>query len=255
MIGGAPFDHGRGVKHASKLEAWVKPTTHAAAVRPGGTYLPGMREPSTDRWGKQRACDPPTFDLVVVARPLTVDLLPKQPGKKFASAMIPRTLMKRLPPDGWPSDHTSVVATVKAMNGTSVTVATWNVADPFYFGQFFPDAQFGFGREVAPLTFVFDEAEEASRLRAVEAHVRRLLELCDVVALQEVPSGLVVRLLRIATAADARGASLRNGWPHRAARCVEGTLKVPTQATRSYHAERPVMAVAAVEVLGKAAAC
>ena len=179
MIGGAHLG-----AHSQPMEAWVKPDTHTAAVRTGGTYLPGLTEPKKPRWkGDSVAITPPTFDLVVVARPLTVDLLPKQPGRKFTPAKLPRLLMKSL---GWPSDHTSVVAIVKSMSLTShLTVATWNVADPFYFARFWPDAAFGFGVE-----------EEDSRLNDIKHHVEQLLDLSDVVGLQEVPADLVDRLVR-----------------------------------------------------------
>ena len=179
MIGGAHLG-----AHSQPMEAWVKPDTHTAAVRAGGTYLPGLTKPKQPRWkGDSVAITPPTFDLVVVARPLTVDLLPKQPGRKFTPAKLPRLLMKSL---DWPSDHTSVVANVKSMSLTGhLTVATWNVADPFYFGRFWPDADFG-----------FDFEEEDSRLNAIKQHVEQLLDLADVVGLQEVPADLVDRLIR-----------------------------------------------------------
>ena len=118
MIGGAAFDFGSGVSHATPKEAWVRPETHASAVRPGGTYLPGLAQPKMPRWkGDRVTIEPPTFDLVVVGRPLSVELLPKQPGKRFVPAKLPRELMQKLPPDGWPSDHTSVVAVVEAVGG------------------------------------------------------------------------------------------------------------------------------------------
>lgn len=200
MIGGAPVDFGGGVRNAQPMEAWVKPTTHAAAVRPGGTYLPGLQVEKTPRWkGDKVSIIPPAFDLVVVTRPLSVELLAKQPGKSFPSAKLPRALIHKLPPDGWPSDHTSVVATVKGQQcqGTAhtLTVATWNVADPWYFGQFWPDAAFGFGRGVDLKTF--DQPTEDARLRAIEAHVRQLLAAADVAGLQEVPSTLLHALVRL----------------------------------------------------------
>lgn len=189
MIGGAPVDYGRGV-NAVPMEAWVKPETHAAAVRIGGTYLPGFREPQTDTWGKPRACTAPTFDMVVVNRCLTVKLLPKQLGPtKIPAAKLPRELMLpgKLMTDGWPSDHLPVIATVEAMRGsTALTVGTWNVADPWYFSKWWPDAGFGFE----------DKAEEP-RLDIVQGHVGKLLDLCDVVGLQEVPMPLVDRLVQL----------------------------------------------------------
>lgn len=45
MIGGAHLG-----EHSQPMEAWVKPDTHAAAVRTGGTYLPGLTEPKKPRW-------------------------------------------------------------------------------------------------------------------------------------------------------------------------------------------------------------
>ena len=185
MIGGAHLG-----EHSRPMEAWVKPDTHTAAVRTGGTYLPGLTEPKKPRWkGDPVAITPPTFDLVVVARPLSVELLPKQPGRKFTPAKLPRLLMQSL---GWPSDHTSVVAVVKSMSLTSqLTVATWNVADPFYFARFWPDAAFG-----------FDFDQEDSRLNAIKGHVEQLLDLADVVGLQEVPADLVERLVRCGSGRD-----------------------------------------------------
>ena len=126
---------------------------------------------------------------MVVARPLTVKLLDKQPGVKFTPAKLPRLLMKSL---NWPSDHTSVVAVVSTMRlSTQLTVATWNVADPFYYGKFWPDATFG-----------FDFEQEDTRLEAVVSHIEKLLNIADVVGLQEVPSELVVRI--------AHGGSIRD---------------------------------------------
>ena len=185
MIGGAHLG-----EHSRPMEAWVKPDTHTAAVRTGGTYLPGLTEPKKPRWkGESVAITPPTFDLVVVTRPLSVELLPKQPGRKFTPAKLPRLLMKPL---GWPSDHTSVVAVVKSTRLTSqLTVATWNVADPFYFAEYWPDAAFG-----------FDFDQEDSRLNAIEDHVEQLLSLADVVGLQEVPADLVERLVRCGSGLD-----------------------------------------------------
>ena len=163
MIGGVFVDRG-GTSKEVKMEAWVKPETHAAAIRPGGTYLPGVTQEKVPRWkGDKVTVDPPAFDLVVVARPYAVDLLKKQPGRAFQPAKLPRLLMQSLPPDGWPSDHTSVVAVVRAASQPARTlrVATWNVADPWYFAQFWGEAcSFGFERE-----------REAQRLEHIERHV------------------------------------------------------------------------------------
>ena len=229
MIGGAFFDRG-GTSKEVKMEAWVKPETHAAAIRPGGTYLPGVTQEKVPRWkGDKVTIDPPAFDLVVVTRPYAVDLLKKQPGRAFQPAKLPRLLMQSLPPDGWPSDHTSVVAVVRAASSQparTLRVATWNVADPWYFSQFWGEAcSFGFERE-----------REAQRLEHIERHVAQaraarsllapppraphnhaphplaphppsparaqLLDASDVLGLQEVPVLLVKRLVRLGAHRD-----------------------------------------------------
>ena len=173
---------------APSQEPWVKPETHSAAIRPGGTYLPGITQEKTPRYNKKgekigtTAVSPPAFDLVVVARPLTVECLDKQPGRKLIPAKLPRSLIKSLP---WPSDHTSVVAVVRAMGvERGLRVATWNVAAPWYFAKFWPDAAFG-----------FDKSEEKSRQEAIERHVQQLLAVSDVLGLQEVPVELVAPLM------------------------------------------------------------
>ena len=185
MIGGAPLDFGPNTSYDA-MEAWVNPLTHRAAIRPCGTYLPSVTEPKKPRFpGDKITIAPPTFDIVVVAQHLKVELLPEkeQPGMKFLPAKLPRNLMNSLP---WPSDHTSVVARVSTMHSTSsLTVATWNVADPHYFGRWYPLADLG-----------FIKSEEKSRLLAIDRHVSQLLRLADVVGLQEVPSALVETLAR-----------------------------------------------------------
>jgi hypothetical protein len=184
MIGGARLDMGARPYRPEPMKAWVKPTTHTAAIRHGGTYLPAVQTVRAKRFeGDTVAVTPPAFDLVVVARPLTVALLEKQPGARFTPTKLPRMLMKSL---GWPSDHTSVVAVVSSMHRDArVTVATWNVADPWYFGRFWPDATVG-----------FDADDEQSRLDAIESHVATLLDIADVVGLQEVPALLVSRIVQ-----------------------------------------------------------
>jgi len=185
MIGGAQVDNGRGIK-PEQLEAWVKATTHAAAIRPGGTYLPGITAEKSPRWkGDKVTVDPPTYDLVVVCKPLSVEVDGRQPGRKLTSAKLPRSLIQKLP---WPSDHTSVVATVRAAHD-AMTVSTWNVADPWYLYPFWPDAAFGFG--AGPGLNTQDRAVEEARREAITRHVVQLLEVSDVLGLQEVPAALV----------------------------------------------------------------
>ena len=189
MIGGARLDYGSAASKpkpglsGQTQEAWVKPVTHASATRKGGTYLPGITVEKVRRWqGDKVTIDPPAFDIVVVSRPMQVAALAKQPGKSFQATKLPRKQMQTL---GWPSDHTSVVAQVKIPGSPQMmTVATWNVADPFYHSRFWPDADFG-----------FDLEKEDSRLVSIERHVEELLGMADVIGLQEVPSDLVKRLV------------------------------------------------------------
>lgn len=181
----------------SSTFGWVDPKTHQHATRAAGTYLPGIEEANSPRFpGDVVAIKPPTFDNVVVHRPLTVYALPerrdrlangpRQLGAKFVPCKLPRTLMTSLPPDGWPSDHTSVQATVRSHGASaSLRVATWNVADPHYFAQWHPLAALG-----------FDKRTEPARLIRVQKHCYDLLNNSDVLALQEVPHSLVAALLR-----------------------------------------------------------
>ena len=154
--------------------AWVSAETHACVHRP--SYLPNAAR--EDR----AAIEPAAFDQVIVTRPLCVELLKSQPGKKLTSCKVPRSLMHSLK---WPSDHTSVVAAVR--NGDLIlVVATWNVADPLYFGRFHEGPEVG-----------FEWQPESERLSAIEAHVTELLDCADAVGLQEVPADLVARLVRL----------------------------------------------------------
>lgn len=189
---GRPHMEGRDGTVRPTEKGWVNSTTHTMATRAGGTYLPGMTQKMPE------GVEPPPFDLVVVHRPLSVKALPEkhdrardrsaatQPGKPFVRCKLPRSLMTTLQPNGWPSDHTSVVATVRTpgCGATGLVVATWNVADPWYFEKFWPDCSFG-----------FDKKREPARLEAVRQHVKELLGLAGAVALQEVPAALVPPLL------------------------------------------------------------
>jgi hypothetical protein len=174
---------------------WVDEKTHMHATRASGTYLPGVAVANAPRFqGDVVAIVPPAIDMVVVHRPLTVYALPerrdrqatgpRQLGAKFVPCKLPRTLMQNLPPCGWPSDHTSVMTTIQMHGATAkMRVATWNVADPIYFGRFWPDAALGF-------------RDETPRLCAIRKHVLELLRNTDVLALQEVPHVLVSTLTR-----------------------------------------------------------
>ena len=120
----------------------VPATTHACATLPS-TYLPGQQEQQRCANGDIRAggYHLPAFDLVVVKRPLSVQCLEKQLAPKVESLKIPRAFMAS---NNWPSDHFPVMATVRAMDGQELVVGTWNVADPKYFGKYWPSAAFGF---------------------------------------------------------------------------------------------------------------
>lgn len=78
------------------------------------------------------------------------------------------------------SDHVSVEAIVFNDENVSIRCATWNVADPFYFVRFWPNAANGFVC-----------ADEEKRQEGIRQQVCILLNRCDVVALQEVPARLV----------------------------------------------------------------
>ena len=157
------------------------------------TYLPGHREPATWPNGDPKpGYQPPAFDLVVVKRPLATSCIEHMNdkhavlGPKIPPLLIPRTFMKTT---GWFSDHVPVMAKVRATVGAQITVATWNVADPHYFAQWWPDAGFG-----------FEQDKEEERVRLVEKHVHKLLAVCDVVGLQEVPVAIVSSLIAHAVA-------------------------------------------------------
>jgi endonuclease/exonuclease/phosphatase family metal-dependent hydrolase len=152
--------------------AWVKSTSHACAQRP--SYLPSARN-------DYQPIAPKPIDLIVVKRPLSVELHEKQPGPKLVTCKFPRGLMKST---RWPSDHVPVVGVVRKAGVEALVVATWNVADPHYFARFFDE-----GPDVG-----FDWQPEPQRLEAIAQQVDALLTTADVVGLQEVPAALVAKL-------------------------------------------------------------
>lgn len=132
------------------------------------------------------------------------------------------------------------------MSRTSrLTVATWNVADPFYFARFWPDAHFG-----------FDFEEEDSRLNAIKRHVEQLLDLADVVGLQEVPADLVDRLVRCGLDRDfesqwvAAPSDKDTAWYDAAV----GKRGCTSSAVGGIHAARPLPPVAHDMLLARRAA-
>ena len=144
--------------------------THNHAVATMPSYLPCQ-----DYYYSSK---PPAFDQVVVKRPqLQVALNPKQQWRLQKVKDNPRGQMKSI---GCPSDHVPVEAIIT--HGTQpdsyapVNVATWNVADPFYFAQY----------HVGPAIGFESEGEEV-RLDKIVDVVKVLMQRNSIVGLQEVP--------------------------------------------------------------------
>jgi hypothetical protein len=152
----------------SMLDVSVKAITHAHASMP--SYLPAN--------DYHEARPAPAFDQVVVKRPLGIRLATVQMWKLQLVKLSPR---KQMISRAIPSDHVPVEAIV---NGTKhgsgvLRLATWNVADPFYFGRFHRN------NDVATVGFRRDLEDE--RLRLVLAALETLLDRNDAITLQEVP--------------------------------------------------------------------
>lgn len=144
--------------------------THNHAVATMPSYLPCRDYDYSSK--------PPAFDQVVVKRPqLQVELSPKQQWRLQKVKRNPRGQMESI---GCPSDHVPVEAIVT--RGTQperhapVNVATWNVADPFYFAQYHVGPAVG-----------FESAREEGRLNKIEDVVKVLMSRNSIVGLQEVP--------------------------------------------------------------------
>ena len=167
--------------HGAMLDVSVAGTTHDHATMP--SYLPAPSY-SVAAW-------PPSFDQVVVRRPLQVALADAQMWKLQKVKLWPRKQM-------WsrciPSDHVPVEAVVRGVAGANeLRVATWNVADPWYYNQHHNDNTPAEG---------FERQFEAERCSLVLQTVGTLVERNQVVALQEVPHMLVQRVV---LAAKTRG--------------------------------------------------
>ena len=158
---------------------WGNAVVNSSHATRRSTYLPGH----TDT--KPAAYWPPAFNLVVARRPLSVTLLKQQVGPNLQRTKLPRKLIAS---HNWCSDHVPVIAVVRhPTTGAEVTVATFNVADPLYFGHFFPEAAHGFNHW----------ENEKARLLAAFGIIKQLLGAADIVGLQEVPWRLVLGVTKL----------------------------------------------------------
>ena len=168
--------------HGAMLDVSVAGTTHDHATMP--SYLPAPSY-SVAAW-------PPSFDQIVVRRPLQVALADAQLWKLQKVKEMPRKQM-------WshciPSDHVPVEAVVRGVAGADeLRVATWNVADPWYYNKYHDNTK------TAAEGFVYEFEDQ--RCNLVLQTVDTLVERNQVVALQEVPRMLVQRVV---LAAKTRG--------------------------------------------------
>lgn len=144
--------------------------THNHAVATMPSYLPCRDYDYSSK--------PPAFDQVVVKRPqLQVELNPTQQWRLQKVKRFPRGQMESI---GCPSDHVPVEAIIT--HGTQpklhapVKVATWNVADPWYFAQY----------HIGPAIGFESNAEEV-RLDKIVDVIKVLMARNSIVGLQEVP--------------------------------------------------------------------
>ena len=153
--------------HAQMLDVSVDAVTHVHATMP--SYLPSVDYPV--------AAMPPSFDQVVVRRPLHVELAKRQVWRLQRVKQFPR---KQMASRGIPSDHVPVEALVRtaSVQSEALRLATWNVADPFYYAQHHAAAS-------AAVGFLVDFEDQ--RLRMVMDTIARLMERNHVLGLQEVP--------------------------------------------------------------------
>lgn len=143
------------------------------------SYLPDVPD-------NKRKMFTPQFDNIVIKSPLkfTNDTKNMQmiqlPDQVYKN---PRLLIKKLK---LCSDHIPVQAVIVG-GKERLSVATFNVADPFYWAQYHPSASNG-----------FDASKEDDRLKSVVTTVMKLAEVNDVIGLQEVPYSLLPRLQTLA---------------------------------------------------------
>ena len=170
----------------SMLDVSVDAVTHASATHP--SYLPAV--------DYKQAAAPPSFDQAVVKRPLSVRLATKQMWTLQRVKLNPR---KQMLSRSIPSDHVPVEVVVCGTKQTAPTLrlATWNCADPWYFGAFHKSSS------TATTGFVPEYEEE--RLGLLLRTVETLLDRNDVVGLQEVPRAIAEE---VAAAAKTRNWSI-----------------------------------------------
>jgi N-acetylglutamate synthase-like GNAT family acetyltransferase len=116
---------------------------------------------------------PGSFDKVIINKrkgPVAVELARKQVAKLQKVAVKPRKQITSRP--GLWSDHISVEAAVRKINGALLRCATWNVADPKYFKNYNVCADWG-----------FEDFDETLRQAKVREQVQLLLSRSDCVAL------------------------------------------------------------------------
>ncbi len=150
--------------------------THANASMP--SYLP----PSL----YARADMPPDFDHVMV-RSGALRLAMRQ-VKCLRSGTDHRSVIHR---DGWCSDHVPVEAVWEKAGARTRRLATWNVADPWYYAR---HAALQDARLASNVVKGFSVLREPARLADVHRVVIGLLERNAIVALQEVPSKIASAL-------------------------------------------------------------
>lgn len=136
------------------------------------SYLPSVRPNPRDA----------SIDMIIskYIQPVPIDV-----GVDFgriADYSSPRDMMKDI---NFPSDHLPIKASLAGAG--RIVVAFWNVADPIFWSQFYPDAMNG-----------FTMAGENVRLNSIVEWVNRLLEGCDILGLAEVPISLIPKLQNLA---------------------------------------------------------
>lgn len=170
----------------SKGRGWT-----AAAHERVPTYLPNIDINATNRgFASTKPVFLPGLDNVYVALPARVSPLPAVARwvlpARVAADVNPRSLIRKL---GLLSDHVPVgasiqmvpsdaAAAVSAASGAAApqrwTLATFNVADPFFWARFYPGADGG-----------FDPKREPQRQEKLLSTIADLLERFDALALQE----------------------------------------------------------------------
>ena len=128
-----------------------------------------------------RPGDPPDFDHILL-RKRTGSIAPVATQiKTLTSGRDHRKVLQR---DGWCSDHVPVEAHLCLGHHHTIRVATWNVADPWYYAQYHPPSV------ASDIVKGFSRTNETNRLRHIKRVTRALIQSNAIVALQEVPVAL-----------------------------------------------------------------